>query len=76
MNKKVTVLTLLAFSLATCAPTVYAANEPVQVQQDAPTDKSKLSVNRDMIAQIVGGTLIAVIIVVASVTVWKQFKHN
>ncbi|MFI5332622.1 MAG: hypothetical protein ACHQVS_00815 [Candidatus Babeliales bacterium] len=75
-SRNVTLLTLLAIALATCAPTIYAANESAQVQsQEAPVTMTKLTGDqKNMVAQVVGGTLIALAIIVAAIVIKKQLK--
>lgn len=76
-SKKTTLLTLLALSLAVSTPTIYAIQDPTQIEE-TPVTMTKLTDddvnNIDIAVEILGGVLIVVALAAAVYAVKKALK--
>jgi len=75
-SKKMTASVLLALSLSTCTPVIYAADEQRKedVAQQASKSPSMTDDQKTLALQIIAGGIIAMALVIAAVSVYQKYK--
>lgn len=77
-SKKMTASVLLALSLSTCTPVIYAVDEQRKedVAQQASKSPAMTDDQKDTALKAIGGAIIGIALITAAVVVWRAYKKS